>query len=295
MAGDVPLLYNPRAASGRGGALARKAARLLEERGLRARLVGTSAPGHASHLAEDLAKGSAERILVLGGDGTLSEAADGVLRSGRRPEMGFFPGGTGNSFLRDFGLSSLEDAVARVARGEPRDVDAALATWPGGERHFLNVFGVGFVARVCDFANRRLKWMGGRSYTFAVLPEVARLRSPPTRLALDGRAMDGEYALVSVCNTVHTGGGMRIAPMARPDDGWLDVVALRAVGRARLLRLFPKIFDGSHVGEPEVLVERARHVRVEPSEPSPLLGDGEVYGATPVEARVLPGALRALL
>lgn len=87
---------------------------------------------------------------------------------------------------------------------------------------------------------------------------------------------------------------MRFAPAADLADGLFDVVALRDVSRARLLRLLPTIFDGRHVGRPEVLVARAARVRVEPAEPSPLVGDGEVYGATPVEARVERAALRVL-
>lgn len=291
----VPLIHNPRSAGGRGAWLAERARDLLASRGLHARLLATMGPGDAARIAEDLARAGEPRILAVGGDGTLSEVADGVLRTAMRPELGFLPAGTGNSFLLDFGVRTLEEGARRVAEGKTRELDAGVASWAGGERHFINVFGTGFIARVCDRANRRFKAWGDLAYSAAVFPETARLRSPVTRLVLDGAEIEERFALVAVCNTIHTGGAMRIAPMARADDGWLDVVALRAVGRAHLLALFPRIFSGSHVGHPRVFIGRAREVRIDPAEPSPLLGDGEVYGESPVRVRVRPAALRLLL
>lgn len=288
-------MFNPASRGQRGHRIAALAQRALAARGVDVELRSTAREGGAAPVCERLAREGAERILVTGGDGTISEAADGVLRSGATPEVGFLPGGTGNSFLIDFGLTTVDAAAERIATASARRLDAGLARWAGGERHFVNVFGTGFLAKVCDFANRRLKWMGSAGYTWGVFPELLRLDAPPTRLTLDGVAQEGAFALVGVCNTIHTGGRMRIAPAARPDDGLFDVVALRRVSRARLLRLFPKIFDGSHVTEPDVLVARAREVVIEPATPSPLLGDGEVYGTTPVRVAMRERALRCLL
>lgn len=295
MTGETPLIYNPRSAGGKGAERAKSAESLLAARGIPVRLAATAGPGGARPLAASLAAEGHDRILVVGGDGTLSEAADGILSSGRRVPLGFLPGGTGNSFLIDFGLTTLEAAADRIALGKPRRIDAAVAEFDGTRRHFINVSGAGFVAKVADFANRRFKWMGPASYTWAVFPELIRLRSPLTRLVLDGRVIEEAFPLVSVANTIHTGGAMKMAPTAVPDDGLLDVVACRKVGRIGLLRLFPMIFDGSHVGHERILHARAKEIRIEPAEPSPLLFDGEVAGHTPVTIRVLPGALDLLV
>lgn len=293
----VPLIHNPASAGGKGARLARKAAALLAAEGMDVAPRATTGPLHAADLAETLAKEGHDLVLVIGGDGTISEAAEGLLRSGSRATLGLLPGGTGNSLLRDFGPVDLAASARRIAaRGAPRALDAGRVTWGAAEaRHFVNVFGVGFMAKVCDLANRRYKWMGHAAYSWAVFPEMARLRAPPTRLVLDGRIVEEPLALVAVCNSAHTGGTMRIAPMAKPDDGWLDVVALRDVGRPGLLGLFPRIFTGSHVHDPRVLVARAKSIRIEPAEPSPLLADGEVYGETPCHVEALPGALRVLV
>ncbi len=294
MAASVPLIYNPTSGSGRCVDRAHEAREMLEDRGWDIELVATRRPGDAADLAEKFAAEGRGCILVMGGDGTISEAADGVLRNGARPELGFLPGGTGNDFLRDFNMDPLGVAVEKLGRGNVRPLDAALVEWEGGSRHFINVFGTGMLASVTDRANRRLKWMGSRAYTAAALPELARLRPLPTRLTLDGQVIEDEFLLVSVCNNIHAGGNMKLAPMAQIDDGWLDVVALRAASRASVLRLLLRVFDGTHMQDPRVVHYRAKEIRIEHEGHSKLVGDGEVYGQTPCTIRILPGALRLL-
>jgi diacylglycerol kinase (ATP) len=290
----APLGFNPRAGHGRGARLAKAAQKALALEGVPTDAVPTFAVGDASPLVERLALEGHERILVLGGDGTLSEAADGALRSGRAPMLGFLPGGTGNSFLRDFDLLRVGDAAARIARSSGRFVDAARVEWDGGARHFINNLQTGFGALVADITERRLKRLGSVSYAAAVPLALRSLSSPMTRLELDGEVVEEKLALIAICNSKRTGGAMLMAPLASMDDGLLDVVALREVGRGGLLRIFPKIFDGSHMADPKVFSARAKDVRIAPAEPSRILGDGELFGATPLRARVLPRALRLL-
>lgn len=293
-----PLVFNPRAQHGKGKVVAEDARRRLAEGGRETVLVSTPGPEGASRLVERLANDGAETIYVVGGDGTLSQAADGAVRSGRRPLLVLLPGGTGNSFLRDFGMVSLPDAIAGIEGAKPRELDAIeVRNGTGQSRFSLNVTHCSFAADVGAFADRRLKFLGSTGYSVAVLAKLLSLRAPATRIETEsgtgGRTVD--CTLVAICNTRFTGGAMRIAPAADPFDGLLDVVLVRKIGRARLLRLFPKIFDGSHIGRPEVETFRAREVTIVPAKPSALLVDGEVAGRTPVRASVRPGALRVLL
>lgn len=298
----LPLLYNPAAAGGRGAVRLREAEALLAVRGIPVRPVPTERPGHATRLVRDLVAAGERRILVLGGDGTLSEAAQGALGLGDRARevtFGFLPGGTGNDFLRDFGVTDLEAAAERIVAGRVRSFDAAHVSFgegdAAGERYSINVFATGFGARVADRTNRRFKFLGKAGYTAAVLAELAALRADRTRLVLDGVEVHGVYPMVAVCNSRHTGGGMALAPDADPTDGELDWFTLGDLGRLAFLRVFPRVFKGTHKGHPQVGMGRARVVRIEPERPSPLLIDGEVIGSTPAEVRVLPGALRAYL
>ncbi len=293
----IPLVYNPASGHGEGTKRMETARSLFRRHDIEVDPVPTTAPGAASELTASLARDH-DTIYVVGGDGTLSEAADGVLSAGLQDDvaLGFLPGGTGNDFLRDFTMEPIAVAADRIAQGNERRIDAAHVTWPGGSRHSINVFGTGFVADVCDFANRRLKWMGQASYTAAVYPVLAALRSPETRITIDDEeTIEGRFPMVAVCNSVHTGGDMIIAPMAQQDDGLLDFICLKQIGRIGLIRLFPKIFDGTHIEDDRVLHRKVRKVQIEPSRQGPLLGDGEVYGSTPVTIEVMPGALRLLL
>jgi len=291
----LPLIYNPAAHAGRGRRIAADVEARLLARGHDLEVHATTAPMDAARLVRELAAAGHQRIAVLGGDGTLSEAAHGVLDHHLDITLVPLPGGTGNALLDHFGLPNLDEAVRGLDARQDVRIDAGRVTWPGGQRWTINVFGTGFLARVATTANRRLKWLGGSSYTWAVFPELIRLRAPPTRLTLDGIVQDGDYSLVAVCNTSITGRGMIIAPEADASDGKLDIIALRGGGRARLLRLFPKIFDGTHVESPHVFVAQAARVKIEPTRDSPLLGDGEVYGTTPVEVEVHAAALKMAL
>ncbi len=205
------------------------------------------------------------------------------------------PAGTGNDFLRDFGILDLDGAVAAIARGRTTMVDAAKATWPDGSRFVINVSGTGLMAKAADRCNRQFKWLGRKGYDAAAMVELAKMRASRTRLTLDGRTIDGDYPLVAVCNSVNTGGGMMMAPGAKPTDGLLDVLVVEGAGALELLNLLAtKLRKGRHIENKKVRIEKAATIRIEPDTVGPLMLDGEVMGTTPVEFQVLPGALRLL-
>lgn len=299
MAEAAPLIYNPAAGGGRGVERFEETKALLAERRIAVDPVATQFPRHATELAESLAREGHKTIFVLGGDGTLSEAANGILRSGKRPTLGFLPAGTGNDFLRDFEVLKRKQAIDRIALGTARGIDAVRVRYTDDdgdqERYSINIFGVGFAAQAADITNRRYKWAGGQAYNLGVLTKLLGYRPTPTRLVLDGKEEHGDYPMVMVCNSIHTGGAMKMAPMARPDDGWLDVLTVQDVGRIELVKLLTQVRDGLHVSHPGVTMRRAKSIEIEPETPSPLLADGEVYGGTPVRLDIMKGALKVLL
>lgn len=295
MAPAVPLIFNPESGGGKGRLLAHETTKLLDAHGVAVDPIATEGTDGARGLARRLADEAADRILVLGGDGTASEAADGILASGHRSALGVLPAGTGNDFLLHFGVTDLETAVARVAAGARRTIDAIRIEHADGVTHSINVFGVGFVADVCDLANRRMKRLGSKAYTVAALAKLAGLRANPTTIIHDEGTERGPFHLVAACNTRFTGGRMEFAPDARPDDGRMEVVALRRVGRIRFVGLLRKVFDGAHMDDDAVWHVRSRRLRLELQRPSALMVDGEVYGSTPVTLTTVPGALDVLV
>ncbi|HEU5316735.1 MAG TPA: diacylglycerol kinase family protein [Chloroflexota bacterium] len=296
------LIVNPRAGRGRALAALPEVTAALTGAGYAVESRLTASPGGATSLAA--AAVGADAVVALGGDGTTSEVVNGVLGRGPWPaELALvaLPLGTGNSFVRHFGPlpGDWRGALNGLLEGRATWIDAGQVTWgENGARRsrvFVNVFGAGFMAQVADVTNRRLKALGGRGYIAGVFWELARLAAPDTRLVLAGaedRDASEGLTLVSVCNTGWTGENMWIAPRADASDGQLDVVTVGPISRLELARVFPRIFDGSHVTHPAVRTYRASRVRLEPARPGPLLLDGDVTGTTPVEVQVLPAAVR---
>lgn len=293
--GPVPLVHNPASGGGRGRVRFRKAEAVLAVAGFDLDPIETTHPGHATQLGRELAEAGHKRILGFGGDGTLSELAGGVLASGRDVELGFIPSGTGNDFLRHFGICSVDEAIRRIRHGKAQRLDAVRVRMPDEERWSINIVGVGFAPLAVVAANRRYKWAGPQAYNLGVIDRIVRLRPTPTRLTMDGDTLTGAFPLVLASNTTFTGGGMKMAPEADATDGEVDVMWVDPISRLELMRLLGGIRRATHVHHPKVHFRRARCVRIEPETPSPLLGDGEVYGGTPVDLEVVPGALRLVL
>ena len=294
---SVPLIHNPVSGSARGGLQLRKAEALLAVKGVSVAPVATERAGHATELARGLARDGHATVLVLGGDGTLSEAANGILSlpKAKRPTMGFLPGGTGNDFLRDFAITDLESAARAIGAGKTVDVDAVDVRWPGGAHFSINLVGSGLAAKAGARFGRSFRWLGPKGYDVAAAIEIATMKACPTKLLLDGKDFSGDLPLVIAMNSVHTGGAMRMAPDAKPTDGLLDVVTVQDIGKRQILDLLAtKVRKGLHVKDSHVTIRRASKLHIEPADPSPLLIDGEIIGNTPVDLEVLPGAFRLL-
>ncbi len=299
--GPVPIIHNPAAGGGRGMARFHDCQKLLKEHGIQADPVATEYPRHATQLAEEMARDGYKHVLILGGDGTLSEAANGILKvpKAKRPSLGFIPAGTGNDILRDFGVLSRDESIGRIAGGASRPMDAFQIRYEddSGERtrYSINLVGTGFAPQSVEITNRRYKWARGQAYNFGVIHNILALKPQPTRVVLDGKEQSGDYPMTMVCNTIHTGGAMQMAPMARTDDGLADVLTVTKVTKMELLSLLGKVRSGGHVDHPSVTFQTAKRIEIEPQNKGPLLVDGEVYGTTPVRIDVMPGALQVMV
>lgn len=239
--------------------------------------------------AEAAGRGQSPLVLV-GGDGTLFEALNGMARAGRFLPVAQIPVGTGNSFIKDLGIESVEDGLRALTEGRTRAVDIGRVRSAAGEYYFVNLVGAGFVANVASRANS-FKLFGDLSYKIGVLLELVVLRAVPCRLIVDGKVSVRDALFVEVCNSRKTGGEMIMAPSAEVDDGLFDVVIARAMSRATLLKLFPLIFTGEHVKDPHVETFRCSRISVSFDPPQKVTPDGEILGKTPFEIEVVPRAL----
>lgn len=241
-----------------------------------------------------------DALVVVGGDGMVNLGANLVART--RVPLGIVPSGTGNDMARGLGIPfdnteaairSLADALGRA----PRSVDAGLVHYledgEPAERWFACVLSAGFDAIVNERANHMRRPRGASRYLIALGLELARLRPIQYRLVLDGEVLETSGALISVGNNVSLGGGMKVTPDAQLDDGLLDVLVVKALSRLSFLRIFPRVFEGTHVTDPRVSIRRAKRIRIE-AEGLVAYADGERFGELPIDIEVVPNALRLL-
>jgi diacylglycerol kinase (ATP) len=289
---EITLFVNPTAGRGRGARAAPPAASVFRAAGFRVRtVVGTDA-ADALRRARAAVAGGTGALVAVGGDGLVNLALQAV--AGTPTPLGVIAVGTGNDFARALGLPLRDPAAgARLAadalKGDGvRDIDLGQT----GGNWFGTVLASGFDSRVNDRGNRVRLPLGRFKYDWAMLAELAALRPVPYRITLDdGEALDVEATLVAVGNGTSYGGGMRICPGASLDDGLFDVTVVGACDRTTLLRVFPRVYRGTHVGHPVVTVHRA--ARVEIAAPRiTAYADGEPLGPLPLTARCVPAAVR---
>ena len=243
-----------------------------------------------------------DALVVVGGDGMVSLGVN-LLATTTVP-LGIIPSGTGNDMARGLGIpvgdsaaaiDALVQSLAQPARaidaGRIRHIDDATGepkiTW------FASVLSAGFDAIVNERANN-LRWPRGKNrYLVALAIELARLRPIRYRLVLDGIETVTDAALIAVGNNQSIGGGMRVTPNALVDDGLFDVLVVTPLSRTAFVRVFPKVFAGTHLGHPAVTVHRAKTVRIE-AESVAAYADGERVSLLPVDIEIVPGALSIL-
>jgi YegS/Rv2252/BmrU family lipid kinase len=262
----------------------------------------TRAPRDAERIAREGVRAGIERVIVAGGDGTLSEVVTGLLSAqlGDYAVIGLLPLGTASDFARGLGQPPAVDAlIERLAAGRTSRVDAGRVTYRTDEGqevsgYFANIASFGLSGVVDELVNRATKVFGGRmSYMIGTVRAVARHRSDPVSISVDGELVfDGPLSVATVANGPYFGGGMRVAPDARIDDGVFDWVIVPGMSRLSLLGKFPLLYSGSHIRDPQILQGRGRVIEAcGVAGPIRLDVDGEPLGVLPARFELLPSAI----
>jgi YegS/Rv2252/BmrU family lipid kinase len=265
-------------------------------------LVWTRCPRDAERLAREAVRAGVDRLVVAGGDGTAAEVVSGLMGAqlGAYAEIAFLPLGTGADFHRTLDIPRDPDAaIAALAPGKGRRIDVGCTRYveaDGAERtsYFLNVASAGLSGVVTRHV-RGSKALGARlAFLIGTLAGLVTFRPPSMRLRVDGaEVFEGGVALAAVANGRYFGGGMHVAPEARPDDGLLDLVVIPALPKHVLVTRLPRLYQGTHLSVPGVALFRGRRVELEPIG-EPALGevDGEPVARLPMTVEVRPGALQ---
>ena len=292
----IAVVVNPAARAGArraaaAGGAAMRAVERLRHHGHTVTVISGGSAAETSQLIRTALEVGTDAVAVVGGDGTISLAAQQLAGTG--VPLGVIPTGTGNDFAAHLGIPQLEPERAAdvIAARSARTVDLARVSRPDGTTQvYTTVLASGFDSAVNDRANR-MRWPRGDSrYTVALLLEFVFLKPLPFTMHVDDERVEGPFVLAAVGNTRTYGGGIPICPHARADDGLLDITIVRPRGRLHLLRLLPTVYRGTHVELAEVETYRGRTVRLEAPGVT-AYADGDPIAALPITVDAEPGAL----
>jgi diacylglycerol kinase (ATP) len=235
----------------------------------------TEGPGHGAELAVHAAQHGATRVVAVGGDGTVHEVANGLLRHGADVTLGVVPLGTGNDFAKLVGVYRHRPvhAVRRLVTAGVRRFDVGRVL----DEYFVNTMGFGFGPAVVRARKNMPELNGFLSYFIPVFRAFAGFRAPRFEVRAPGFAETGYMMMVEICNGTTAGGSYRFAPAADPADGRLDVCVVRKVSLPRFLLAVPRVMRGTHTGMREVALFQTRELTIRcPDAPLLLHVDGEL-------------------
>ena len=228
-------------------------------------------------------------ICVIGGDGTMHEVINGMLKRTdnlKRP-IGLIPAGTGNSLMHDLDCLDPVNATKRIIANQTRKLDIFEINANGIIMYGFNILGWGIPVDINTLAEK-MRWLFGQRYNVASLIEVVKNRTRKVKIKVDDHIIEEDCGFFLACNTQYTGNGMRMAPMAILDDGLINILIAKKVSRFKLLALFTKVFKGKHVNDPVIEWHKARSFSIITETNQPLNIDGQAIGFTPVHAKILP-------
>ena len=287
------VLVNPKANRGKGEASGDAVFAELANRGIASINLSAESAVAASKKAERaISNQEISGLVAVGGDGT-SQLGVNICVPSQLP-MGLIPAGSGNDQARQLGIprDSIPAAVDFLVEHleKPRRVDAMRVKTASREFWSLGSISAGFDALCAERANGLVWPKGPNSYVAAMLLELPRFEPIEYQIEADGKKRSFKAMLCGVANVKNFGGGMKISPNSEIDDGELEVFILHEVSRRRLLRIFPTVYEGKHLGFPEIEIFQAKSVSIS-NDAFPMTCDGELIGPAPFSVEVHPGAL----
>jgi diacylglycerol kinase (ATP) len=258
--------------------------------------------GHAKELAFQAGRNSVEKLIIIGGDGTISESVTGVRASGNDSlVIGVMNLGTGGDFCRTLGVpGDIELAIGKILSGNATAIDIGRVNYINNqgkveERNFINITGCGMSGKVVRTINQSRKLFGGFSYYLASLQNFFSYSNQKVKLYLDDlEPKSFSIVNLAICNGQYFGGGMNISPKSQITDGLLNIIVIDNWTSFQKIIYSSKLYNGSILNTPGVHTFSAKKVKVVPEEGSVAYidNDGEDVGMIPLEAEILPKAVK---
>lgn len=297
------IILNPMADMGNAWRIARDLRSITEQHG-GVDWSGTVYPGHAIELAQQAGEQGYDMVIAMGGDGTVHEVVNGLMRvpEEKRPVLGVVPAGSGNDFAHALGVPHKADhALVCALNGHPVPVDLGLMTDEQGKKeYFDNTLGIGFDAIVTIRSHKLPVVRGFLMYLTAVIQTIALNHNAiGMKIETEDRKWDQSNLLLTLCNGAREGGGFLMAPQAKIDDGILHYAMIEKVSRPMMFRLIPEVMNGTHGNFKQVSMGTCKTMTVTADRPMYIHADGEIYSGFGTDIRkvtfeVLPGALKVV-
>jgi diacylglycerol kinase (ATP) len=281
------MIYNPHGGLKKGKSILKKIKPLFALAKIELTILETEYSGHAYDFAKTLSFNQHDGICVIGGDGTMHEIINGMLNreDNKKIPIGLITGGTGNSFMHDMNCLDPIKAAKKIIAGKIRAIDLAKVDADGEIFYSFNLVGWG-VPTDSNILAEKLRWFGGLRYNISAVIEVLKGKKRISKLICDGEEYEDDFIFIIGCNTIHVGKGMKMAPKAKVDDGKIDLIIVRKVNRFRILLLFPKLFNGTHIESPFVEYKQVKEFSIIPKIKNGLNIDGEMKGFTPTHVKM---------
>ena len=290
------LLVNPKGGHKKGLEIYEKVKHVFSSSDTNIEVLHTEYAGHAFDFANTLDFVGYDGLCAIGGDGTMYEIINGMLKREDKQKIpiGLITGGTGNSFMYDVDCLDPVDAAKRIVQHNLRPLDIAKVNANGDLFYSFNIIGWGLATDAGKLAEK-LRWLGGIRYDVASIIEVLKGKDRIATLKLDKEVIKENFIFIIGCNTIHTGKAMKMAPLAQLNDGKIDLIIVRKTSRINLLKLFPKLFSGDHIKSPLVEYRQVENFSISLEETNDLTIDGEIIGTTPLNVQMIPKMVNVLV
>ena len=268
----------------------------LELNSINYRTKTTTHSGHAEQIIESIDLLNFNAILVLGGDGTMHEVINGLLKrdDGINLPIGNIPTGSGNSLLYDLGKFDIKDTINIILKNKIRKIDILELSTLNKKIYSMNLIGWG-MGNDIGLRAEKMRWLGPMRYNVASLIEILKYKGRQATIKIDSIKYDDSYALITICNTIHVGKGMKMAPNASLNDKKMDIIMIKDnFSKLELLKLFPQLFSGNHIKNKKVTYIQAETFSLKSLKNDILNIDGEIKGETPINIKVIPECIKLL-
>ena len=295
--GPLVLIANPNAGRGTVSKALPRVESVLRNKNLAYRIVRTTHPGHATEAARQALSDGERYLVAVGGDGTVHEVVNGMVRDGgpvaADAVLGVVAAGSGCDFVRSFGLPpDAEQAAERLTGDRVRTIDVGTVTCADGTtRCFVNIAEAGLGGAVVARAANLGKLLGGARYAAGFWLTLPRFRPAAVRLDADGQYHAWRAFNVVVANCRYYGGGMQISPNSDPGDCLLDILVMTGP-KSDSFTTLPKVYKGAHLPHRNIAELRAARLTIDAEPGFQVEADGELLGMTPASFGIIPGAIR---